>query len=262
MTIESWLAALQQRHLADLTFSEVTRALRALSSTYVERRERLAVRSAFDSAGKRAAYAVYFSPLHFLTVSLIVDALSLTTHPARHILDLGCGGGAAGAAWASRLAPPAHVTGIDAHPWAVAEASFTYRSFGLRGDARRGHAARISLPRSADAIVAGWVLNELDEQSRASAKSLLIDAGQSGRQVLIVEPIATRVTPWWREWVRDFEALGGRADEWRFVVELPELLQRFDRAAGMRHDQLKARSLVLLKRTAHRKRGLDGREKG
>ena len=66
-----WIAGwpgLEERHFADLTFAEVARALRALSSTYVERRERLATQSAFDSAGKRAAYALYYSPLHFLTV--------------------------------------------------------------------------------------------------------------------------------------------------------------------------------------------------
>ena len=38
--LEDWLAALEKRHLSDLTFAEVSRALRALSSTYVERRSR------------------------------------------------------------------------------------------------------------------------------------------------------------------------------------------------------------------------------
>jgi len=241
--MDEWLRALEQRHFADLTFSEVTRALRALSSTYVERRERLAQRSAFDSAGKRAAYALYYGPLHFLTVSLIVDALSLAARPARHIIDLGCGGGAAGAAWASRLGGSTQLTGIDSHPWALSEAALTYRSFGLRADTRRGRAARVVLPRTADAVVAGWVVNELDDASRADVKALLIGAARAGKQILVVEPIATRVSPWWHEWVHDFEAIGGRADEWRFKVELPDLIERFDRASGMRHDQLKARSL-------------------
>jgi SAM-dependent methyltransferase len=241
--MDAWLRGLEQRHFADLTFSEVTRALRALSSTYVERRERLAHHSAFDSAGKRAAYALYYGPLHFLTVSLILDALTAAVRPARHILDLGCGGGAAGAAWASRLAPPAQVTGVDSHPWALTEAAATYRVFGLRADTRRGHAARIAVPRTADAVVAGWVLNELDEASRAAVKALLLEAARAGKQVLVVEPIATRASPWWGDWVRDFLSIGGRADEWRFAVELPDLLERFDRAAGLRHDRLKARSL-------------------
>ena len=245
MIFNDWLAALENRHFADLTFSEVNRALRALSSTYVERRTRLKERGAFDSSGKRAAYALFYSPLHFLTVSLIVDALSLGTRPAKHIVDLGCGGGAAGAAWASRLGPAARITGIDAHPWALAEAALTYRLFGLDHDTRQGHAARVTLPRSADAVVAGWLLNELDDASRSQVKATLVAAARDGRQVLVVEPIATRVSPWWKEWVRDLESLGGRADEWRFTVELPDLLVRLDRAAGMRHDVLKARSLAL-----------------
>ena len=40
-TFDNWLRALEERHLADLTFPEVSRALRALSSAYVERRGRL-----------------------------------------------------------------------------------------------------------------------------------------------------------------------------------------------------------------------------
>ena len=39
VTVTSFAAALEERHLANLRFSEVTRALRALSSAYVERRE-------------------------------------------------------------------------------------------------------------------------------------------------------------------------------------------------------------------------------
>jgi hypothetical protein len=62
---------------------------------------------------------------------------------------------------------------------------------------------------------------------------------------LIVEPIATRVSPWWPEWAHAFQSSGGRADEWKFRVELPDLLKRFDRAAGLRHDELKARSLFV-----------------
>ena len=67
-----WLTALEARHLASLTRSELTRALRALSSCYVERRNRLTSGSALDGAGKRAAFALFYAPLHFLTLSRIV----------------------------------------------------------------------------------------------------------------------------------------------------------------------------------------------
>jgi methylase of polypeptide subunit release factors len=246
--LNRWLSALEERHLANLTFSETARALRALSATYVERRQRIARRSALDTAGKRAAYAVFYSPLHFLTVQQIISALGVAESPVGHLVDLGCGAGAAGAAWASALSAAPNVTGIDTHPWSLAEAAFTYRTFGLRGDTRRGDAARLSLPRDCDAVVAGWMLNELTDAARSHAKTELLNAAARGVQVLIVEPIATRVSPWWPDWARAFQSHGGRADEWKFEVELPDLLKRFDRAAGLRHDQLKARSLYVAPR--------------
>src|SRR5215203_2848134 len=71
---ERWLAALDERHLANLTQSEVTRALRALSSCYVERREKLVSGGPLDSAGKRGAFALFYAPLHFIVVRKIVSA--------------------------------------------------------------------------------------------------------------------------------------------------------------------------------------------
>ncbi|HMC56134.1 MAG TPA: hypothetical protein VKH19_13220, partial [Gemmatimonadaceae bacterium] len=63
-----WIAALEARHLAALTFSQVSRALRALSSTYVERRQKLAGGAALSGAGKRAAFALFYGPLHHMLV--------------------------------------------------------------------------------------------------------------------------------------------------------------------------------------------------
>ncbi len=64
---DRWIADIEARHLRDMTPTEVARALRALSSTYVERRARLSGRGAFDTAGKRAAYALYYAPRRFQT---------------------------------------------------------------------------------------------------------------------------------------------------------------------------------------------------
>jgi hypothetical protein len=63
--------------------------------------------------------------------------------------------------------------------------------------------------------------------------------------VLIVEPISHAVTVWWPEWRRAFERAGGRADTWRFLAELPDLVRRLDRAAGLDHRELTAKSLFL-----------------
>src|SRR5919197_2916834 len=100
--IEQWLAALEERHLANLTRSELTRALRALSSAYVERRRRLAEGAALEGAGKRAAFALFYGPLHYLLVRAIVRALpEAAAGKAATLVDLGSGTGAAGAAWVS-----------------------------------------------------------------------------------------------------------------------------------------------------------------
>ena len=95
-----WLAALQTRHLQSLTRSELTRALRALSSCYVERRDRLTSGGALDGAGKRAAFALFYAPLHFLTITRIVQALDVRSQRLESLLNLGCGTGAGGGAWA------------------------------------------------------------------------------------------------------------------------------------------------------------------
>src|ERR1700681_2096063 len=115
------MQALETRHLADLTFPEVSRALRALSSAYVERRERLGEGAALAGAGKRAAFALFYGPLHYLVVREIVRALPgatvNATTPAHTLVDLGCGTGAAGAAWATADDRPPRLLGIDRHPW-------------------------------------------------------------------------------------------------------------------------------------------------
>ena len=54
----AWVEALETRHTASLTFTEVRKALQALSSVYVQRRARLSEGDALGSAGKRAAFAL------------------------------------------------------------------------------------------------------------------------------------------------------------------------------------------------------------
>ena len=243
--IARWLASLEERHLADLQFAEVTRALRALSSAYVERRASLAAKSPFAGAGKRAAYALYYGPLHFLTVSAVVQNLPGACAGITHVADWGCGTGAAGAAWAMATESPARVSAIDMNPWALEEANATYKTFGLDADVRRGDLIRSRVPASADALVAAWVVNEIAPSARAALLPKLMELGARRLRVLVVEPISRTVSPWWPEWALAFTAAGGRADEWRFHVDLPDLLRRLDKATGMKHDELTARSLWL-----------------
>ena len=237
-----WVAALEARHLSDLRVQEVTRALRAVSSAYVGRR-REAVHRTLDSAGKRAAFALFYAPLHFLATYLVVRALGADRPAPRALLDLGCGTGAAGAAWAVAAGGTRPVTGIDRHPWAVDEAKRTYRELGVNGRARRGDVARLPPMPPATAVVAAYLLNELPAAVREPLEGRLIDAAGRGVSVLIIEPISRSISPWWDATASRMAAAGGRADEWRFLVDLPPLIQLLDKAAGLDHRELTVRSL-------------------
>ena len=243
--VADWLAALEQRHLADLRVPEVTRALRALSSAYVQRRHKVAAGGALDTAGKRAAFALFYGPLHFLTVAHVVRALGAHEPSPTTILDLGCGTGVAGAAWASCAGGTSFITGLDRHPWAVEEARWTYRQLRLRGHARAGDVTRVPALAGGGAVVAAYVLNELPPTARALVEEQLLAAPAANARALIVEPIARSVTPWWEATAARVIAAGGRADEWRFDIDLPPMLRLFDKAAGLDHRELKARSLYL-----------------
>ena len=243
---ERWLTSLEARHFSDLTFQEVSRSLRALSSTYVERRDRLHEGAALAGAGKRAAFALFYGPLHYLLVREIVRSISAPPRQnPRTLIDLGCGIGAAGAAWAEACDPPPQVIGVDRHPWTLTEAALTYREFGLRARTVRGDAATFAFPKTRAMILAAFTINELDDRGRTSLLPRLIDRATAGDRVLIVEPVARSVGRWWIDWRRAFEAAGGRADEWRFRVELPEIVAKLDRAAGLDHRELTGRSLYM-----------------
>jgi len=269
------MASLEARQLADLTFPELSRSLRALSSTYVERRAKLKDGAALSGAGKRAAFALFYGPLHFLLVQHIVSSLGAPFTAIDTLLDLGCGTGASGAAWATACVRAPRVTGIDRHPWAADEARRTYADFGLRatlriddlthvpigtsGSARTGGLPRDRAASSADrqgahatpnrtrsGVLLAFAVNELaDAADRDTLLSRLLEHRDAGGHAIVVEPLAGFVAPWWKSWQRAFEAAGGRADEWRIRVPLPPIVEKLDRAAGLNHRELTGRSLAL-----------------
>jgi hypothetical protein len=245
--VTDWLTALEERHLAVLTPSEVARALRALSSCYVERRAKLG--QALDTAGKRAAFALFYAPLHFLTTREVVRALGKdaddTAENITRILDLGCGTGAAGAAWALD-ADRCTVNGVDRNRWAVTEANWTYRALELTGHAAHGDVEKSSIRgKSGHAVLAAYTVNELPDAARDALLPRLVDAHERGSRILIIEPIARRMAGWWDHWERAFKSAGGRADEWRFGTPLPARQRQLGRAAGLDPRELTARSLWL-----------------
>lgn len=253
VSLDEWIAALIERHTASLTRPEFLKSIRALSARYVERRSTLDERSALDSAGKRAAFAAFYAPLHFLTMREIVQQLGVTAPAVGKIdtiVDLGCGTGVAGAALALALPDATRLEGVDLHPWAVDETRWTWRTLGLSGTARRGpleqRLAALAGSRAAldaTAIVCGWSLNELPNPKRTLAIDALMDLASRGAAVLIVEPVARRLVPWWEAFATRAVAAGGRSDEWRFPPALPPALADLDEAAGFSREALSARSV-------------------
>jgi hypothetical protein len=251
----AFLAALEQRHLANLTRPEFTKAVRALSVRYVERRGQLPTRSPLDSAGKRAAFGLFYAPLHMLTADAAVAAVAADSRPT-HIIDLGCGTGVCSAAWALRVPDP-HPTidGFDLHPWALEEARWNWRTLGLRGRAVKLDAVsaleRVVAGRgglTGTGIIAGWAVNELDTTARARLLVSVSAAITRGASFLMLEPLARGVAPWWDDWTRALAPHGVVEGDYKFDVDLPARLAEFSDGAGFNNRTLSARVMWVASR--------------
>lgn len=246
--MSEFLAALEQRHLANLTRPEFTKAVRALSMRYVERRGQLPTRSPLDSAGKRAAFGLFYAPLHMLTVEAAVAAVAADARPT-HLIDLGCGTGVCSAAWAMALPTPRpSIDGFDLHPWALDEARWNWRTLGLNGRAVRLDAvtalervvsSRVSL--AGHGVVAGWAVNELEAPARERLRLAVTAAITKGASFLMLEPLARGVAPWWDEWAAALTPFGVVSGDYKFDVDLPPRLAEFSNGAGFNPRVLAAR---------------------
>lgn len=249
----TWLTALERRHLAAFTRQEFTRAVRALSVRYVERRQQLPDRSPLDSAGKRAAFGLFYAPLHYFTMQTVLRHLA-PPNRVTAIHDLGCGTGVCGAAWAQALSPAPEVIGVDANAWAVAEARWNWKTLGLHGRASRGDlvesAQRLShLPDQAlrtTALLAGWAINELPAARRDRLLDIVDPLVARGLTVLIVEPLARGVSPWWPQWADRLAVSGVTATDLKFALHLPSPLDGFSESAGFRKREAGVRVMTSL----------------
>jgi hypothetical protein len=240
----SWIDEVVERYRKTLTFQELRKGVVALSRIYVENRRGIERGAVFDGAGKRAAFACFYGPLHFLLLREVVRALAITELAPGRIVDLGCGTGVGGAALASLVGGSPAVIGYERNAWACGEARWLLRELGIRGRVVQKPLESASL-RPGDLALLAFSVNELDPKSRATLLGTLLAAAKRDVVLLVVEPIAGRPTPWWQEWRERFLTLGGRDDRWRFEVPLPETLAALDRAAGLVHRELTARTLFL-----------------
>jgi hypothetical protein len=252
VTAEQWLEDVVARQAAAMPRPQWLKAIRALSSCYVERRSAIAGGAPTDSAGKRAAFAGFYAPLHFITIQRVLAALG-PAPPVRQVLDLGCGTGVAGAAWALAAGGTPVIRGIDRQAWALTEAGANWRQLGLVGRAERGDMQRVvdelagargsARASASTGLIFGWSLNELDSRIATGMLHDLARIATRGAPILVIEPIAGGVAPWWPD-AEAAEALGARASEWRFDVALPNALAAAARDAGLSKAELTARTLT------------------
>jgi hypothetical protein len=240
-----WISRVHERHRKGLTFQELRKGVVALSRIYVENRRGIEEGAPFDGKAKRAAFACYYSPLHFLVVREIVQALGAHELGLKTIVDLGCGLGVAGGAWATVVEGSPRIQGYERNGWAAEEARWVLRELGVRARILRMPLEEAPVAGKNGAAVAAFSVNELGAESRNTLLRRLIEGGRRGAAVLIVEPIARKPIPWWDGWRDAFESAGGRSDSWRFSIELPDVLAALDRASGLDHRELAARTLYL-----------------
>jgi SAM-dependent methyltransferase len=174
-----------------------------------------------------------------------VRALGAHTPAPSRILDLGCGTGIAGAAWALAAGGTPYVSGVDRSGWAVEESRWTLARLSVKGEARKADLSSAAFPSPPGAVVAAFTANELTDPERERLGRRLLDAAGEGTGLLVVEPLARGVAPWWPAWRAAVREAGGREDEWRFAVTLPPPVALLAKAAGLDPRHLTGRSLFV-----------------
>ena len=136
---------------------------------------------------------------------------------------------------------------MDQSSWALAEARASLDALGLQARLLKQPVDEAPRPQHGEARVAAFAVNELSDGDDARKKLLErpVSSTRRGATLLIIEPIARRAAMWWEEWSDGVTAEGGRADTWRFGVELPAFVSELDRTSGLNHRELSGRSLLV-----------------
>ena len=247
--VADWTAAAHDKWARDLTFQELRKSVSAVSDWYVHKRgtDRLGDR-ATDGRGKRASFIVYFGTLHLLLVQAwLAERPSVR---AKAVVDLGCGPGVVGAAVA-RWCGASRVWASDRLGGHLEVAAWTGRALGVKLQTRK-----VALPsavpsiREPSLLTLGWVLNELDDDTRAQTVVALRRAMAEGAGLLIFAPLSTRATPWWSAVVTQLTEGYPEAEEgiFRCRPNRPPLVVDLDRATRLDHRELGARYLFIAPR--------------
>src|SRR5258708_34497027 len=109
---------------------------------------------------------------------------------------------------------------------------------------RRDDLSRLPPSKPPAGIIAAYSVNELADAARAALLTRLLDRARRGDRVLIVEPLARGIAPWWSEWRDAFACIGGPGDEWRVAAAPPPLLAKLHPAPRLAHRALPRRPLI------------------
>ena len=193
----AWIAALDERHLADLRprkwAARCGRSPRATSS---------AGRGwprARRSKPRENAPPSHCSMRPFISRRRRTSSEAAGGRGDRgDIVDLGCGTGAAGAAWASAAAGgPDHRLRPQRLGSRGSELDLPSARHPRPGDPAGPHAGPAPAPARAGHPRGLRGQRAVDDARARRLLPRLLDAGARGAAVLIVEPIARRLAPWW-----------------------------------------------------------------
>jgi SAM-dependent methyltransferase len=240
---QAWIAGSAARDA--LSFPEVRRGVQALSARYVEGRSHDGIAAgALAGASLRVAFASFYAPLHFLIASAIAAALpGAWRDGAERVIDLGAGTGAVGAALALACGSP-RVLALDRSGWALGEARRSFAALGVAGRTRRAELpAGVPRTRPGDLLAAGWTLNECRPELRTRIVAHLTRALDAGARVIVLEPLARAVAPWWDELAAALAPLGFASELHKYSIERPDWIERLDEASGLDHREIGARVL-------------------
>jgi hypothetical protein len=95
-----------------------------------------------------------------------------------------------------------------------------------------------------DVWLLGWSANELAAGERDALLERIVRAIGFGARVVLLEPLAGKIVPWWRAWRDELAPLGVADFECKVPVALPEWIARLDKASGLDHRVLGARLLI------------------
>ena len=87
----------------------------------------------------------------------------------------------------------------------------------------------------------GWLVNELEATEREELLGALLRSVEAGAKLLLLEPLAGGVSPWWSEWEPRFAGAGVAAGQGKWKVDRPAWVEQMDRASALDHRSVGAR---------------------